>query len=146
MREKAKNRQPHTIEHKQSISDGLQEFYRNNNVRVGSNSGINNPMYGRNHTNNTKKLISSSNKGKRRSLETRENMSMNRTGQNNNMYMGLIQQIDPVTMFVIKEANSWEFVAVGFNKSCICACINHINIIKGLFGKEMVLYKYNIYN
>lgn len=67
-----RKKRPHTEETKRKMSQ--------------SRSGQNNPMYGKNHNEETKEKIRESNVGKERTEETKRKMSQSRSGQNNSMY------------------------------------------------------------
>lgn len=53
----------------------------------------NNPMYGKNHSNETKEKMSVKKIGKKASIETKEKMSAQRQGKNNANYHKLLPEL-----------------------------------------------------
>lgn len=76
-----------TTDTKRIFSENLKERWRNNDPSIHrDNAGINNPFYGKHHTEETKRTISQKNTGKRHSEETRRKYSETRKGKNNPNY------------------------------------------------------------
>jgi hypothetical protein len=67
-----------TTEHLKSLNDGYEKYLKNNNGHL---KGINNPMYGKNHSEEMKKKIGLYHKGKILSDKTKKKMSASKKGK-----------------------------------------------------------------
>lgn len=117
---------------KKKISEGHKEKFKNGEL---SNAGKNNPMYGRTHSDETKKLIGEKSKGRKWTKEQRKKASKARMGKKRNLsedyYKKMseklsgsknpsakkVESINPKTMEIVKKYGCIEDAAKDVNRS-----------------------------
>ncbi len=122
-----------TNEHRQNISLGnknkpkSKKHCENISKNHSDVSGINNPMYGKEHSEKTKSIISNKQKGKKHSNETKVLWTKQRSGDNNSNAKLTKNEVIKIREMYINEGYSQNELAKLFNvnQPCIYKIVNY---------------------